>query len=616
MKNSVAAALVLIVSFLIAPDANAQSRRSAKAPDEAVVQRVNAALDALEADGDTEQASAVLDSVFAQVIAWGAENEPQTLREVAFARRLVELVGAAEEDRAALLPFLRDRPTFAGDLVFLIDDRSDHLGAAGSLALRLGQTGPDKFEELAPLVAAICVVHDEPVRRRFNENIVESPDAAALYAYYAANANRLYFDTADFPPELYTHVVDATPAIDDMTWALDRYARHNDVGGLFRTIRYDHESLLGGREKNVTKEGYTLPNILRFGGVCVDQAYFAVMVGKSIGVPTAYVRAAAAEGGHAWVGFLQRSGKGALWNFDTGRYDAYKGLKGRVIDPQSGDETSDAEITLAAGLITYTREERQQAIAYIDAAEWLLDIARRRAAWPPENANADAAKPRTRSTARKAAPTARAADAAGVLALLESSIDACPYQLQSWRLVGDTAQRLGVTPAQRRVWIDAVERLCGSAYPDFTITVLRPVIESLDDPREKDRMWESLLKLCHQRPDLAAEVLVEQGRVWANTGDLETALQCFRQVLDRHTEDGPFVLNALMLADGLLTAADRAQESLRLYQTTWGRCKKPETNAYYRAGSNWFQIGTMYAARLHAAGDHTEAQRILDTLKR
>lgn len=161
-----------------------------------------------------------------------------------------------------------------------------------------------------------------------------------------------------------------------------------------------------------------------------------------------------------------------------------------------------------------------------------------------------------------------------------------------------------------------MQRLCGAEYPDFTIATLRPLIESMDDAEEQDRAWAGLLRLCNQRPDLAAEVITAQGTIWARAGEPDLALDCYRQVLDRHTDDGPFVMEALLLADRMLTQAQREEEALRLYQTTWGRCKKPEINAYYRAGSNWFQVGTLYAQRLHGAGQQAEARRIMETLQR
>lgn len=599
----------------------AQPRKSARAADPAVVARITETLDTLAQDGDFDKAGVSTLAILDNVIAYGAPNEPATLREAVFAERLVRLLGAAEDlDRAALLAFLRANPTLAGDLIFTINEQAENPAAIFALLDQLRDGREATLEKHAPLVAAVCVVHDVPLERRFNENVVSSPEPAALLDYFIRNADKMYYGTSDMPPELMTHVIDATPAIEDLTWSIDRHAGHNDVGGLFHTIRYDYESLLGGRQKGATAEGYTLQNIHRFGGVCVDQAYFAVMVGKSIGVPTAYVRARSSQVGHAWVGFLQRSGKGALWNFNTGRYDAYKGIKGEVLDPQTGRDTSDGDLTLAAGLIGFPRVERQEAAAYTFAAERLLSVMRARAVWPPERAEADpeARTKKTRSTsgARKATDV-RAADASGALDLLSKSIDICPYHLRTWSLVGETAKAAGgLDLKQRREWFDAVQRLCGAEYPDFTIATLRPLIESMDDAQEQDRAWTGLLRLCNQRPDLAAEVITAQGTIWARAGEPDTALDCYRQVLDRHTDDGPFVMEALLLADRLLTQNQREDEALRLYQTTWGRCRKPEINAYYRAGSNWFQIGALYSQRLVAAGRKDEAQRIFDTLQR
>lgn len=624
MQRFAAALLVVFVTIWCAEPSFAQGRKSARAADAAVMERITATLDALQADGDFETASAETGAILDEVIAWGAPNEPATMREAVFAERLVRLLGGAEGvDRPGLFAFLRANPTLAGDLIFTIEERAEDPSQVFALLERLRSGREELLEKHAPLVAAICVAHDVPVVRRFNENVVESPGPEALLDYYTRNASRMYYRAADMPPELLAYVVDATPSIEEMTWALDRYAGHNDVGGLFYNIRYDLESFYGGRAKDATLQGYTLENIHRFGGVCVDQAYFAVMVGKSIGVPTAYVVARAAQGGHAWVGFLQRNGKGALWNFNTGRYDAYKGLKGSVFDPQTGEEIGDGDISLEAGLIGYERAERQEAAAYAMAADRLLGVMIDGREWPPARDGAaeeeQAAPPKKlRSTAgKRAAPGARAADAAGVLDLVEKSVDICPFRLDTWRLVGATAQAAGgLDIKQRRDWANAVQRLCGADYPDFTIATLRPLIDSIEDPREQDKLWSSLLRLCGQRPDLAAEILTAQGMLWARAGNTDEALACYRQVLDRHTEDGPFVMEALVLADRLLTSEGAEQDAIRLYQTTWGRCRKPASSAYYRMGSNWFQVGALYSARLAAGGDVTEATRVRESLMR
>lgn len=610
----------LLVTAAISPEAAAQGRRSVRDPDAAVRARIEAALDAAESSGDMAAAAAATRAIFDEVIAFGAQPEGPTLREAALAARMTRMLAAEGEfDRPSLLGFLRASPRLAGDLFFLIDEEAEQPGRVLA-TLHAVRSGREKdLEEHSAFAAAVCVVHDEPLVRRFNENVVRSPDAAALLDFYLSNERRMYFGLADLPPELLVHVADVTLTREELDWAIGRYAQHNDVGGLFHTIRYDYESLLAAREKAVTKAGYTLENIHRHGGVCADQAYFAVMVGKAVGVPSAYVTARAAGAGHAWVGFVQRTGRGASWNFSTGRYDAYKGLKGEVIDPQSGERTNDCDMALAAGLMRHTREERQEAAAYADAAARLLEVMASSEPWPParEAGAGDASRPRGRGAARTRGAGAERADASAALSLLERSIDACPSHLRSWRLVGRVAQQAGGLDAkQRREWSDRIQRLCGADFPDFTVSAMTPLIESVEDPREQDRMWSSLLRLCNQRPDLSAEIRTTQGMVWMDAGEDELALECFRDVLNRHTDDGPFVLEALALADLVLSREGRDEEAVRLHQTTWGRCDKPEISAYYRAGSNWFQVGARYAERLERAGRTDEARRVVESLAR
>ena len=78
-----------------------------------------------------------------------------------------------------------------------------------------------------------------------------------------------------------------------------------------------------------------LPNLVRFGGVCSDQAYFASTVAKAMGVPSAVITGTGPDVGHAWIGYLEVRGREAAWNLESGRYDAYKNVRGVAADPQT-----------------------------------------------------------------------------------------------------------------------------------------------------------------------------------------------------------------------------------------------------------------------------------------
>ncbi len=335
--------------------------------------QITATLDALEQSGDFEQAQAVLQQQFDHVIASADRKDKQLFRDAAFALRLVRQLKQADETvRVELLKYLQENAALASTLSFLIKPDRDDPGKVYALLNELRKHRADRLDDYANLVAAICVVHEDPFRRRVNENVGQSPSPLAIFDYFVANEKRMLFGIRDVPAELLIYVVDTTASVAEMTWALSRYAGDPAVGARFFDIEYDLDHFRRGQPKKVTLAGWNLPNILQYGGVCADQAYYAMSVGKSIGVPTAYASGRASTVSHAWVGFLQARGPNAWWNFDMGRYAEYQGVRGNVLDPQIRRRIPDSFISLLAELARNSRAYRQAAAAYTDAAMRLL----------------------------------------------------------------------------------------------------------------------------------------------------------------------------------------------------------------------------------------------------
>jgi hypothetical protein len=88
-------------------------------------------------------------------------------------------------------------------------------------------------------------------------------------------------------------------------------------------------------------EPYTLQAILKAGGICVDQAYFASEAGKARGIPTLLFTGSGQDARHAWFGFLDGEHK---WQLDAGRYAEQRLVTGNAIDPQTWMPMSDHDL--------------------------------------------------------------------------------------------------------------------------------------------------------------------------------------------------------------------------------------------------------------------------------
>jgi hypothetical protein len=444
------------------------------------------------------------------------------------------------------------------------------------------------------------VVHDRLLARKINENTAQATDPRAIFDYFAGNEKRMLFGVRKVPAELLIYVVDTTAGIDEMTWALGRYAGDSAVGARFFDIDYDYEHVIDGDPKEVTVAGWSLPNILRYGGVCVDQAYFAVTVGKAIGVPTAYAFGADSTVSHAWVGFLQSRGNNAWWNFDVGRYPAYQGVRGNVLDPQIRKPVPDSYVSLTAELAGVDATDRWAAVAYTDAAVRVLELAQQ-----------DDAAPRAADETTDGPSASETA-----LDLIERGLRLSPGYARGWMTMRGLAAEGKMSLEQTTRWADVLHRLCGRRYPDFYLAILRPMISGIDDVKQQNALWNKAFALFRNRHDLAASVRMSQGRMWREAGDTARAGQCYEDVIFRYANAGPFVLSALKEAEKLLAQAGRDDKVLQLYDRAFAGIKRPPSIAvpFYRQ-SNYYRVGKRYADRLQQAGYGRQSAAILTRIR-
>ena len=602
MSSIIRVGLAMVLAASCATAAQPAQKPAVKVPFPQIVRTgVAEKLSALQEDGDYSKAQRDLLAIFDQVIACGLAKDLDAFREAAFAVRLVEQLQAVPEGkRQDLLKYLRANDNLARTLVFLIRPK-DKPADVYAMLEKLREKYSAQLDRFATLTAAICVVHDRPLQRRVNENKADAPDPVALFAFYAGNENRMLFGLRNVPAELLIYVVDATASIDELNWALQNYAGNAAIGKTFFDIKYDFDHLRTGRTKRVTSDGFNLPNILAWGGVCADQAHFATTAGKAIGVPTAYTVGASGDNSHAWVGFLQAGRRGAGWNFDTGRYEAYKGVRGIVLDPQLREPIPDSFVSLLAEMIGSTAAGRQAGTALADAAIRLIELDEKGEMFSPP------AMPENAAGYITANP--RVATAADQLALLELAIRQSPGDRYCWLPVRHLGKSGKLTLEQKKYWANVLIAVSGGKYPDFAHAFLTPMVETVEKIDEQDRLWDKLFQMFQaSRPDLAAAVCISRAEMWEKQNDNQKAGLCYYMIIERYPNAGPFVLDALRKAEGALRATDRADRVPMLYEGAWQRLNRPrEMAGPFMTQSNWHRVGTLLAAKLDEAGQRDRA---------
>lgn len=577
-------------AILFASFAQAQNKTSAPPPNDELRPRADEAFRAQVREWNPQAAQKELGDVLLAAAA-SREGHAEGLVTSAAHRRCITLLAAADDvTRARLLAFLADNVAVERTLAFLLKP-ADKPAKVAEIFDALCAAKPAAVQRLPALAAAVAVTHD--VRYR-DPQVPEIKTAApaAYFDYFTANAGALAFKLDRTPPELLIYVVNVTAPVTELNWARARYSNRPRIGQVYFDVAYDYGFLTGGPKATERGGDYTLESLRKFGGICSDQAYYANQCGKALGVPTVVVSAPGSTVGHAWIGYLF-SGSATAWDFDSGRYDEFKGVAGEIRDPQTGRTVTDARVKLSARLAGSAPMDRWRAVALTDAARILL--------------------------ADKDADVARALD------WLEAAVNACPAMTDAWDAIADIARADQLPQASRLRWSDAVLRLCGKDSPDFALEVLVPMIRSVKDPADQSKAWDWAFDhfvrpvgdQSSPRWDLAAHIKIAQGAMWERAGDPVTALAAYQLVIDKLSGEGPYGLDAAIRAAAILDRNHRPpMEIAEVFAKAWHKAQHPEKlSDTFRTSTPWYRLGVLYADALEKAGKKSEAVHVRKQIK-
>lgn len=217
---------------------------------------------------------------------------------------------------------------------------------------------PGRWPEYRSLMLAFALVYDQRQPRDWPHHQVDpslvppmDESLAERFEYYlrANDAGRLEHDLRRLSVAELKFVVDAPVPRGELEWAAKNVRlRRNQFDRAFSIVDYDERRAQRGIYEWPRDKGrYILANIELWGGICVDQAYFAAIAGKAKGIPTLYFAGQGTDGGHAWFGYL-RSPDGK-WDLDAGRYLNQNYAAGRALDPQTWLPISDHDLLYLSG---------------------------------------------------------------------------------------------------------------------------------------------------------------------------------------------------------------------------------------------------------------------------
>jgi len=407
----------------------------------------------------------------------------------------------------------------------------DNIVAASHVVQELMAHAPEALDRWYNLVLALALVCDSAPHAGVQPGDRDVPgtpaEAAELFDYfrdlYASRDAGIAYDELS-PAELAMVVGPALP-LTELQWARENVRGSSGKWGrTFFAVPYDNGSLRAGC---VWQHGpYTLERIRRYGGVCVDQAYYAACTARAVGIPAVLFRGQGIRGQHAWIGYMKRPGE---WG-DAGRYVYDRYMSGTAIDPQTGLECTDHDLEL--GCAVAQRSERRAAARKCYRLALVL-----------------------RDLGRTEAALCLAAEATAREPLL------CP----AWALQADLLEQAR-RPADR---LALLEREAGAlrCFPDAAAAVQKRRADALVALGRGDEATALLRRLenrmGHERDDLARYAGFEQVGQMRRAGDMAGARRKLEEILGDNRDEGMKVVQIVEEYLALTRETDQTKEAAR-----------------------------------------------------
>jgi hypothetical protein len=351
--------------------------------------------------------------------------------------------------------------------------------------LAIREKFPKESDTLANLVVAFAIVWDNPavvkhIMIQCVPELYEKPPEICPYldsfGWYVKNEKTFCPWFKDTPWRLLVHLAAEGISLSERDWAMGKYKFDPTLGKVYSTVQYDY-SKLKDRWGKLAGKPYTLANVLQYGGVCRDQAFFARAVCRAVGMP-AYM--ASGQGNtpgasHAWVGWIVKDNQG--YHLEShGRYAFDKYFTARIIDPSSGQEIYDYLVGIEAKGLSNEKGYDEADVYY--------------RVWSEVGEKMEA-QPRAQ--------------------LLTEAVKRNPFHREAWLELG-LATASGNLPqsfaAQQWDYLLASFK----EFPDFTYHMARNFALMFKTAPEKFRFFETTAKIftLQKRQDLVADLRVDE----------------------------------------------------------------------------------------------------------
>ena len=466
----------------------------------------------------------------------------ETLRDLFYFRNVAVSFSKVNRDELKdMLGWLLEHRDYCGRFLHAVDEHDD-LSAALGILKQLRDENETLFLKNRGLCIAYSVVWDRFKRYHWFEIPQLEPDTMMkTYRYFNRYAKQMRIPPSALPWELAIYVADLSITSNERMYVLRTYQKQRGIiGRVFFKVPYTRRlSPAHGNGKDIP---YTLMNIMDLGGVCMEQAYFATQVGKSLGVPSSYSRGMGRSLlGHAWVSFLRTDKRPVQWDLHSGRYSSGHYWKGLTYDPTNWGypQTPLSIVQMSAALLTAGSPMKlEDSYYFCDAADWVVENG-------PDK------------------------EAAGEIAfkLLERSLNICAYNKEAWLRLAKLAEDGKLTEKQTEQSVDMLFAHTLKGFPDFTLRCLHRFLGQVTDNKRKTIILARAFKLFLHRPDLAAEIKVAEGDLLLAEGKVKKAVVAYCWPLASFPGDSHVTGNVRKRIDDIGEKVTDKEELIDIYRS-------------------------------------------------
>jgi len=591
---------------------------------------VQAIYDELRLNTGPEKRKALANRLQDIALAWVATGRSDTFdtgNELVHAMRactyLAELEGKSKSSNPKLAQWLLDHAEMRRLLFRSLADVDSPEKALNRFA-ELQAAEPAKVLEYPNLAVAFATARE----LRYNRKQPKAATMVESFNYYTDPKRQFRYDLKKMPYELSRYLADTRLNIAERDWATRKYFRTADLGPAYFDVKYDTDYYMKKVPKKIDALDFTLPNLLKVGGVCIEQAYYASEVAKALGVPATIVYGKGESGiGHAWFTYFQLNpaGTSASWAGGAGRYQSQLYFTGNVFNPATGKEILDSELILVGAAALLPLNRREQAESATALAKLAAETCREGdKEGDVEPLKALAADHQARCDKAKDAPAPKAIldwvkakdkiNSAMIEGLLDLAIQRNIAYGPAWRTIVSLRKekRLSVTKLDR--FFTVLISKTAEAYPEQSCQMILELVPTLDEPAKRESAYKKSLAVYGRRPDLKGKILLAVADEAREKGDTKQALRAYQAAAMECVVVPDIVLPAAAKAEELLVADKKKPDALRMYQALFAKTSKEDCSIEFRRETSNYKLGTRLADLLKEAGNKAVAEQIMSSL--